>query len=141
VLNQRRGRSYPLASEQSFNFKRVRGSLPEVMLLLTTYASVVLSATTRARSTQADSSSTEYSRIVHGQMHERLRISERTKAGLRQARREGKVLGRPRVHVDVHKVHRMQADGMSLRKIAASSTWSLSSIMVALRKAKLARAV
>jgi DNA invertase Pin-like site-specific DNA recombinase len=56
---------------------------------------------------------------------ERLRINERTKAGLRQARREGKVLGRPRVHVDVHKVHRMQADGMSLRKIAASCTWSL----------------
>src|SRR3954470_12867620 len=49
---------------------------------------------------------------------ERLRISERTKAGLQRARRAGKVLGRPRVEVDVVKLIALQGSGYSLRKIA-----------------------
>jgi hypothetical protein len=44
---------------------------------------------------------------------ERLRISDRTKAGLNRARRQGKVLGRPRVAVDVKRVRELQAAGMS----------------------------
>ena len=64
---------------------------------------------------------------------ERLRISERTKAGLKRARREGKVLGRPRVYVDLVKVRKLQAGGMGLRGIAEKTGWSLSSIMRALR--------
>src|SRR5439155_26056257 len=52
---------------------------------------------------------------------ERLRISERTKAGLQRARRAGKVLGRPRVEVDVVKLRSLQEGGMSLRKIAAKT--------------------
>lgn len=63
---------------------------------------------------------------------ERLRISERTRAGLKRARREGKVLGRPRVHVDIAKVREMQAAGDGLRGIAETTGWSLSSIMRAL---------
>jgi DNA invertase Pin-like site-specific DNA recombinase len=63
---------------------------------------------------------------------ERLRISERTRAGLKRARREGKVLGRPRVHVDVAKVRKLQADGNGLRGIAELTGWSLSSIMRAI---------
>lgn len=65
---------------------------------------------------------------------ERLRISERTRAGLKRARREGKVLGRPRVYVDIAKVRRMQAAGNGLRIIAETTGWSLSSIMRALRR-------
>ena len=42
---------------------------------------------------------------------ERIKISDRTKAGLRRAMREGKTLGRPRVDVDVEKVRQMQAAG------------------------------
>ena len=42
---------------------------------------------------------------------ERLRISERTKAGLHRARRAGKVLGRPRVEVDVVKLKRCRRTG------------------------------
>jgi DNA invertase Pin-like site-specific DNA recombinase len=42
---------------------------------------------------------------------ERLRISDRTKAGLNRARRQGKVLGRPRVAVDVGKVRELRAPG------------------------------
>ncbi|MGA8595750.1 MAG: recombinase family protein [Bryobacteraceae bacterium] len=64
---------------------------------------------------------------------ERQKISERTKAGLRRARREGKQLGRPRVDVDVHKVRKLQARGMRLRGIADETGWSLSSIMRALK--------
>ncbi len=65
---------------------------------------------------------------------ERLRISERTRAGLKRARREGKVLGRPRVHVDTMKVRKLQAGGMGLRGIAQVTGWSLSSIMRKLKE-------
>jgi DNA invertase Pin-like site-specific DNA recombinase len=65
---------------------------------------------------------------------ERERISERTKAGLRRARREGKILGRPRVTVDIFKVRKLQADGLGLRGIATKTGWSLSSIMRTLRQ-------
>jgi DNA invertase Pin-like site-specific DNA recombinase len=66
---------------------------------------------------------------------ERVRISERTRAGLRGARREGKAIGRPRVDVDVEKVRVLQSKGMGLRGIAEKTGWSLSSIMRAIRKA------
>src|SRR3954469_7094863 len=49
---------------------------------------------------------------------ERLRISDRTKAGLQRARRAGKVLGRPRVDVDVNRLRALQEQGLSLRQIA-----------------------
>jgi DNA invertase Pin-like site-specific DNA recombinase len=65
---------------------------------------------------------------------EREKISERTKAGLRRARREGKILGRPRVDVDVRKVRTLQATGLGLRGIATKTGWSLSSIMRTLRQ-------
>lgn len=64
---------------------------------------------------------------------ERTRISERTKAGLRTARRKGQTLGRPRVEVDVKKVRKLQAGGKGLRGIAEQLDLSLSSIMRALR--------
>jgi DNA invertase Pin-like site-specific DNA recombinase len=49
---------------------------------------------------------------------ERLRISERTKAGIERARREGKHCGRPWVVFRRDKAVQMRASGMSLRKIA-----------------------
>jgi DNA invertase Pin-like site-specific DNA recombinase len=66
---------------------------------------------------------------------ERQKISERTKAGLKRARREGKLLGRPRILVDVQKIRKLQAGGMGLRGIADETGWSLSSIMRALKAA------
>jgi len=60
---------------------------------------------------------------------EREKISDRTKAGLRRAKREGKVLGRTRVAVDVYKVRKLQAEGLGLRGITKKTGWSLSSIM------------
>jgi DNA invertase Pin-like site-specific DNA recombinase len=50
---------------------------------------------------------------------ERLTISERTLAGLRRARREGKTLGRPTADVDMVKVAKRRAKGESLRAIAS----------------------
>jgi DNA invertase Pin-like site-specific DNA recombinase len=50
---------------------------------------------------------------------ERLTISERTLAGLRRARREGKTLGRPTAHVDMVKVAKRREKGESLRAIAS----------------------
>jgi hypothetical protein len=49
---------------------------------------------------------------------ERLTISERTLAGLRRARKAGKVLGRPSADV-VAKVEKRRAQGESLRLIAS----------------------
>ena len=44
---------------------------------------------------------------------ERIRLSERTRAGLERARREGKSLGRPRVEVDPAVIREMRAGGLS----------------------------
>jgi DNA invertase Pin-like site-specific DNA recombinase len=49
---------------------------------------------------------------------ERALIQERVKAGLDNARRTGKQLGRPRRVVDLDEIARMKADGHSLRNIA-----------------------
>ena len=49
---------------------------------------------------------------------ERIRLSERTIAGLEKARRQGRVGGRPRVVVNRAKVVEMDADGMTMREIA-----------------------
>jgi DNA invertase Pin-like site-specific DNA recombinase len=55
---------------------------------------------------------------------ERIAISERTKLGLKRARREGKRLGRPTADLDIAKVKRLQSAGMSLREISAKVGWS-----------------
>jgi DNA invertase Pin-like site-specific DNA recombinase len=41
-------------------------------------------------------------------------------AGLRRAKREGKVLGRKRIILDRHKVREIHAAGQSVREIAAT---------------------
>ena len=50
---------------------------------------------------------------------ERIRLSERTLAGLARARAEGRVGGRPRVQCNPHKVLRLRAAGHSLGTIAS----------------------
>jgi DNA invertase Pin-like site-specific DNA recombinase len=65
---------------------------------------------------------------------ERPRISERTKAGLQRARRAGKVLGRPRVDVDVSQLRQLQEKGFSLRGIAAKERLALSTVVRALKR-------
>jgi DNA invertase Pin-like site-specific DNA recombinase len=50
---------------------------------------------------------------------EHARLSERVVAGLRRAKREGKVLGRKRIIVDRDKIRAMRANGQSVRAIAA----------------------
>jgi DNA invertase Pin-like site-specific DNA recombinase len=49
---------------------------------------------------------------------ERVRLSERTLAGLARARRQGQTLGRPQVVCDREKIRRMRASGVSLGEIA-----------------------
>ncbi len=49
---------------------------------------------------------------------ERDLIRERTKAGLARARAQGKVLGHPRLKVDVGQLQALRAQGMSYRAIA-----------------------
>lgn len=49
---------------------------------------------------------------------ERDRLVERTKEGLRHARKSGKTLGRPRVTVDVDQALRMRVQGLSMAAVA-----------------------
>jgi len=49
---------------------------------------------------------------------ERINISDRTKAGLRRARKAGKMLGRVPLVLDMDKVRARRAKGESLRQIA-----------------------
>jgi DNA invertase Pin-like site-specific DNA recombinase len=51
---------------------------------------------------------------------ERDLICERVCAGIRNARANGKRLGRPRQYVDIDRIREMQAAGMSLRQIAST---------------------
>jgi DNA invertase Pin-like site-specific DNA recombinase len=60
---------------------------------------------------------------------ERQKISERTKSGLQRAKRAGKTLGRPRVEVNRSHLQALQAEGMSLRQIAAKGGLSLSTVV------------
>ena len=45
-------------------------------------------------------------------------ISTRTKAGLERARRQGKVLGRPKKRLDLDQIKKLRKQGLSYRKIA-----------------------
>ena len=49
---------------------------------------------------------------------ERIRLSERTLAGLARARRQGKKLGRPRVTVDANQVAILRGQGLAWEAIA-----------------------
>ena len=49
---------------------------------------------------------------------ERVRLSERTRAGLAVARSRGRQLGRPKLDVDVAEIARLRDSGLSLRAIA-----------------------
>jgi DNA invertase Pin-like site-specific DNA recombinase len=59
---------------------------------------------------------------------ERVRLSERTIAGLEKARKAGRIGGRPRVVCDRHKVERLREAGFSLSAIARKVKVSKSSI-------------
>ncbi|MCA9620182.1 MAG: recombinase family protein [Myxococcales bacterium] len=61
------------------------------------------------------------------------RRSERTKAGLRRARKQGKALGRPRVEVDRDKARKLRAKGESIRAIAARLNTSPATIQRVLK--------
>jgi DNA invertase Pin-like site-specific DNA recombinase len=47
--------------------------------------------------------------------------------------RAGKVLGRPRVEVDIDKLRQLQQNGLSLRRIAAKEGLALSTVVRALK--------
>jgi DNA invertase Pin-like site-specific DNA recombinase len=65
---------------------------------------------------------------------ERIRISERTKAGLARTRAQGTRLGRPVKNVDILKAKKLRATGMSLRKIARRLRVSPALVCLKLKK-------
>lgn len=52
---------------------------------------------------------------------EKIRISERTKAGLERARRVGKTLGRPKVVVDATLIQELRERGLSWKAVSAQT--------------------
>jgi len=64
---------------------------------------------------------------------ERITISERTRAGLARAVRQGKTLGRPEVRVNLQRVQQMQKEGLGLRPIAKKLGCSVNTVQKALR--------
>lgn len=64
---------------------------------------------------------------------ERRRLSERTVAGIERARRAGKVIGRPRVTVDMEQALALRAAGIPLRQIAARLKVGAATVHRALR--------
>lgn len=49
---------------------------------------------------------------------ERVRLSERTKAGLAIARSKGRQIGRPRLNIQTSEITRLRSSGLSLRAVA-----------------------
>ena len=59
---------------------------------------------------------------------ERSRLSERTKAGMELARRDGVHIGRPAVRVDVRRARALRAEGLPLREVASRLRVSLATL-------------
>ncbi len=59
---------------------------------------------------------------------ERIRLSERTIAGLEKARRAGRIGGRPRLVVNRARVLQMDTEGMTMREIAEELDISATSV-------------
>jgi len=66
---------------------------------------------------------------------ERNLMIERTKAGIAAARKRGKRLGRPPVHIDICTALRLQRKGMSVRKMAKKLKVGASTLHRALKEA------
>jgi putative DNA-invertase from lambdoid prophage Rac len=59
---------------------------------------------------------------------ERIRLSERTVAGMERARKNGAAIGRPKVVTDRAKVRELRAEGQSLPAIAREMDLSISTV-------------
>jgi lambda repressor-like predicted transcriptional regulator len=67
---------------------------------------------------------------------ERELIRERVMMGVERARRQGKRIGRRRVHTDVDTIRKLRGEGWSLRAIAKEVGVSRTTVMELLRKTK-----
>jgi DNA invertase Pin-like site-specific DNA recombinase len=59
---------------------------------------------------------------------ERIRLSERTVAGLEKARKQGRIGGRPALVVDRRRIEELDAEGFTMREIAEELGCSAASI-------------
>jgi len=72
-------------------------------------------------------------RVAAAQL-ERDLIRERVKAGLRNAKLKGKILGRPTLILDRDRIARLRASGASIREIAAQLEVSTATVHSVLRQ-------
>jgi DNA invertase Pin-like site-specific DNA recombinase len=71
---------------------------------------------------------------------ERVRLSERTIAGLEKARRQGRIGGRPSLVLDRKRIERMSDEGLTMREIAEEIGASAASICRLLKRYRRATA-
>ena len=64
---------------------------------------------------------------------ERITISERTRAGLQRAVKQGRTLGRRPVRVNLDRAKELRAEGLGLRGVAAKLRCSVNTLQKALR--------
>lgn len=65
---------------------------------------------------------------------ERSLIQERVRAGMARARREGRILGRPRKEIDYEALRKLKAEGKSIRQIARALGLSKSKVATEFRR-------
>ena len=70
---------------------------------------------------------------------ERSLIAERVRAGLRNARAKGKILGRPRKKIDLAEIKRLRSAGSSWRAVGASLGVSAATAFCSMRKSRRTR--
>ncbi len=70
---------------------------------------------------------------------ERALIQERVKAGLRNAKSKGKLIGRPRRVVDTSKVLKLRAEGLSWRQVSTRLGLGLGTVYRAVEESKLGK--
>src|SRR5580698_11387824 len=70
---------------------------------------------------------------------ERSLIAERVRAGLRNARAKGKILGRPRKKIDVSEIKRLRSTGSSWRAVGAALGVSAATAFCVARKSRRGR--
>lgn len=72
----------------------------------------------------------------HAARLERVRLIERTVAGMDRARRQGKRIGRPSAEFDVERARALRGEGMSIRQVAATLGIGVATVHRSLKAAR-----
>lgn len=119
-----------------YKLDRIGRSLPHLISLFEEFKKRGVSFTS---TTQNIDTETPEGRMFMNMMmvlseYERELTVDRVKEGLVRAKKEGKILGRPKVKINKYEIMRLREDGVSLRKIAEKLELSLGVVQRCLKK-------